>query len=91
MFEFESEADRDQAVDIITPLVKSAQKKGKAVANSGVGSPKPASGPHAELKKAVLAADRSACHINCEQDMGACICILTERTASSARGMLAGT
>ena len=58
VFQFETEADRDQAVDIITPLAKSAQEKGKALA-SGVPSTgnKSASGPHAELKKAVLAGD----------------------------------
>ena len=58
VFEFESEADRDQAVDIITPLVKSAQEKGKGLANGASTGAKAAQGPHAELKKAVLAADR---------------------------------
>ncbi|CAK0781641.1 hypothetical protein CVIRNUC_005433 [Coccomyxa viridis] len=58
VFEFESEADRDQAVDIITPLVKSAQEKGKGLANGAASGAKAAQGPHAELKKAVLAADR---------------------------------
>jgi len=58
VFQFETEADRDQAVDIITPLVKSAQDKGKGLANGNPASAKPASGPHAELKKAVLAANR---------------------------------
>ena len=58
VFQFETEADRGQAVDIITPLVKSAQDKGKGLANGNSASAKPASGPHAELKKAVLAANR---------------------------------
>lgn len=63
VFEFESEADRDQAIDIITPLVKSAQEKGKAVANGNLSSHNAAAGPHAELKKTVLAADRSVRHL----------------------------
>ena len=58
VFEFESEADRDQAVDIITPLVKSAHEKGKGLANGASSAAKAAQGPHTELKKAVLAADR---------------------------------
>ena len=57
MFQFETEADRDQAVDIITRLAKGAQEKGKALASGCPSSGKAASGPHAELKKAVLAGD----------------------------------
>ena len=57
VFQFETEADRDQAVDIITPLAKSAQEKGKALVNGGSSTGKSASGPHAELKRAVLAGD----------------------------------
>ena len=57
VFKFETEADRDQAVDIITPLARSAQEKGKALAHGSAGSGKPAPGPHAELRKAVLADD----------------------------------
>ena len=57
VYQFETEADRDQAVDVITPLAKSAQEKGKTLANGGSSAGKSASGPHAELKKAVLAGD----------------------------------
>lgn len=65
VFEFESEVDRDQAVDVITPILKEAQRKGKAP----VADPqRPASGlqgPQAALKQHLLQEDRCSpdCHL----------------------------
>ena len=61
VFEFETEADRDQAVDVITPLLQQAQRKGKGVATAGAGPPTPvaaASVPQASLKAQLLREDR---------------------------------
>ena len=60
-FEFEAEADRDQAVDVLTPLLKEAQRKGKGIASVAAGPPSPAgavSGPQAALKLQLLKENR---------------------------------
>jgi hypothetical protein len=63
VFEFETEVDRDQAVDVLTPLLKEAQRKGKGAAAgpSAAGAVQPAavaSGPQAALKQQLLKEDR---------------------------------
>lgn len=61
VFEFESEVDRDQAVDVVTPILKEAQRKGKApVADSQRPTPG-LQGPQAALKQKLLQEDRSFC------------------------------
>lgn len=68
VFEFEAEADRDQAVDVVTPLLQQAQRKGKGVATAGPGAPLPvaaASGPQAALKAQLLREDRCVAHQAC--------------------------
>ena len=59
VFEFESEVDRDQAVDVITPILKEAQRKGKAPV-ADLQRPTPGlQGPQAALKQKLLQEDRS--------------------------------
>lgn len=57
VFEFETEVDRDQAVDVITPVLQDVQRKGK-----GVAVPQQSSavmqGPQAELKQRLLEQDK---------------------------------
>ncbi|CAL8468426.1 g7966 [Coccomyxa elongata] len=58
VFEFESEVDRDQAVDVITPILKEAQRKGKAPVAEAERPPSGLQGPQAALKQKLLQEDR---------------------------------
>ncbi len=58
VFEFESEVDRDQAVDVITPILKEAQRKGKAPVADTQQPPSGLQGPQAALKQKLLQEDR---------------------------------
>lgn len=58
VFEFESEVDRDQAVDVITPILKEAQRKGKAPMTDPQQPASGLQGPQAALKQKLLQEDR---------------------------------
>jgi hypothetical protein len=56
VFEFETEVDRDQTVDVITPVLQDVQRKGKGVADVQQPSSGP-QGPQAELRQRLLEQD----------------------------------
>ncbi len=58
VFEFESEVDRDQAVDVITPILKEAHRKGKAPVAETQRPPSGLQGPQAALKQKLLQEDK---------------------------------